>query len=213
MKLKDIPPEFIKIYDLKKIAAPDGTIYIKIQKSMYCLSQAGILTQNLLKEQLNKHCYHQSPTTPGLWQHNWHPISFTLCVNDFGIKCVGKEHAGHLAKVLNEHYVCSIDWTGTRYIGMNMDWDYAQRQVHVSMLDYVPKALTCFHVITNLSHRSINHTHMSNQTTAQKHSILQAATLHLLFPKKARKLSKKSLALSSTMHNALTALCLRRLDP
>jgi hypothetical protein len=50
MKLKDIPPKFVKIYDLKKIAAPDGTIYVKIQKGMYGLPQAGILTQNLLKE-------------------------------------------------------------------------------------------------------------------------------------------------------------------
>jgi hypothetical protein len=63
MKLKDIPPKFVKIYNIKKIAAPDGTIYVKIQKGMYGLPQAGILAQNLLKEQLNKHGYHQSPTT------------------------------------------------------------------------------------------------------------------------------------------------------
>ena len=50
MKLKDIPPKFVKIYDLKKIAAPDGTIYVKIQKGVYNLPQAGILTQNLRKE-------------------------------------------------------------------------------------------------------------------------------------------------------------------
>jgi hypothetical protein len=34
MKLKDIPPEFVKIYNLKKIAASNGTIYVKIQKGM-----------------------------------------------------------------------------------------------------------------------------------------------------------------------------------
>ena len=50
MKLKDIPPKFVKIYDLKKIAAPNGTIYVKIQKGMYSLPQAGILAQNLLEE-------------------------------------------------------------------------------------------------------------------------------------------------------------------
>jgi hypothetical protein len=135
---------YVKIYDLEKIAAPNGIIYVKIQKGMYGLPQAGILAQNLLKEGLNKHGYHQNRTTPGLWQHDWRPISFTLCVDGFGIKYVGKEHANHLAKTLNEHYVCSIAWTGTRYIGMKMDWDYAQRQVHVSMLDYTPKALTRF---------------------------------------------------------------------
>jgi hypothetical protein len=27
---------------------------------------------------------------------------------------------------------------------MTMDWDYNRHKVHVSKLDYVPKALTCF---------------------------------------------------------------------
>ena len=30
MKLKDIPPKFVKLYDQKRIAAPNGTVYIKI---------------------------------------------------------------------------------------------------------------------------------------------------------------------------------------
>jgi hypothetical protein len=90
MKLKDIPPEFVKIYNLKKIAAPGGTIYVKIQKGMYDLPQAGILAQNLLNERLNKHGYHQSPAMPGLWQNHLRPISFTLCIDNFGIKYVGK---------------------------------------------------------------------------------------------------------------------------
>ena len=103
MKLKDIPPEFVKIYNLKKIAAPGGTIYVKIQKGVYDLPQAGILAQNLLNERLNKHGYHQSPAMPGLWQNHLRPISFTLCIDNFGIKYVGKKHANHLAKILNEH--------------------------------------------------------------------------------------------------------------
>ncbi len=68
---------------------------------------------------------------------------FTLCVDNFGIKYLGQEHANHLAKILEEHYKCSIDWDGNHYLGMNMDWDYDGRKVYVSMLDYVPKALTC----------------------------------------------------------------------
>jgi hypothetical protein len=27
---------------------------------------------------------------------------------------------------------------------MNMDWNYNSHKVHISMLDFVPKALTCF---------------------------------------------------------------------
>ena len=39
---------------------------------------------------------------------------------------------------------CSHDWDGQRYLGMTIDWDYTGRAVHASMLDYIPKALTCF---------------------------------------------------------------------
>ena len=59
---------------------------------MYGLPQAGILAQQLLEERLNKHGFYQNKA-PGLWTHNTRPISFTLVVDDFEIKYVGKEHA------------------------------------------------------------------------------------------------------------------------
>ena len=111
---------------------------------MYSLPQAGILAQELLEQRLNKHGYRQSPITPGLWRHDYRPISFTLCVDDFSIKYIGRKHAEHLASILSEHYKCSHDWAGQRYLGMSIDWDYPERAVHVSMLDYIPKALTRF---------------------------------------------------------------------
>jgi hypothetical protein len=96
------------------------------------------------KKGLNQHDYHQSKVTPSLWKHDWWPLLFALYVDDFGIKYVRREHANHLAKILEEHYKCSIDWDGNQYLGMTMDWDYNGHKVHVSMLDYVPKALTHF---------------------------------------------------------------------
>ena len=108
---------------------------------MYSLSQAGILAQQQLELQLNEHGYQQSPLTPGLWTHKTRPISFTLCVNDFGVKYVGQEHAEHLLQVLNTNYKCAIDWEGEKYLGMDIDWDYKQKKVLVSMLKYVLEAL------------------------------------------------------------------------
>jgi hypothetical protein len=55
-------------------------------------------------------------------------------VDNFGIKDVGREHAEHLASVLNEHYKCKLEWEGW-YLGMDIDWDYTCRTVHVSMLE------------------------------------------------------------------------------
>jgi hypothetical protein len=145
MKVSDVPPNFVKSYNLKDLTNKGNTIYVKIQKGMYGLPQAGILMQNLLKKWLNQHSYQQSKVTPGLSKHDWRPsISFTLCVNDFGIKYVGQEHANHLTKILHKHYKCFIDWDGKCYLGMNMDWDYNSCRVHVSMLNYIPNALTHF---------------------------------------------------------------------
>jgi hypothetical protein len=111
---------------------------------MYGLPQAGILAQQLLEERLNLHGYSQSKAVPGLWTHKSRPISFTLVVDDFGVKYVGKEHAMHLISILKEHYEISEDWTGSKYIGITFDWDYTKRQVHLSMPGYIIKALQRF---------------------------------------------------------------------
>jgi len=86
MKLKDLPQEFIDLYDLTKIAEDNGNVYIRIQKGMYGLPQAGILAQQQLDHQLIEHGYHQSPLSPGLWKHKTRPISCILCVDEFGVK-------------------------------------------------------------------------------------------------------------------------------
>jgi len=67
MKIEDLPEECVTTYNLTNKATSDGFVYIKIQKGMFGLLQAGILAQELLEQRLNKHGYHQSPITPGLW--------------------------------------------------------------------------------------------------------------------------------------------------
>jgi hypothetical protein len=69
LKLSDLPHNFVDMYDLIKIAEDNGNVYIKIQKGMYSLPQAGILAHQLLKQWLNEHGYEQSQITPGLWKH------------------------------------------------------------------------------------------------------------------------------------------------
>ena len=77
---------------------------------MYGLPQAVLLAQELLEKRLQKHGYTQSKVTPGFWTHAWRPISFTLVVDDFSAKYIGKEHADHLVRVLKENYKISKDW-------------------------------------------------------------------------------------------------------
>ena len=88
---------------------------------MYGLPQVGLLEQELLEQRLQKHCYTQSKVTQGFWTHTWQPITFTLVVDDFDVKYVGKEHSDHLVRVLKENYEISEDWGGKRYIGLTFD--------------------------------------------------------------------------------------------
>jgi hypothetical protein len=74
---------------------------------MHGLPQAGIIAQQLLEESLSKHGYCQSKTTPGLWKHDTCLISFSLVMDNFGIKYVGEEHAQHLLDTVRQYYKCS----------------------------------------------------------------------------------------------------------
>jgi hypothetical protein len=85
LKLSNMPDDVIAHYHLLDIATPDGYIYCKICQGMYGLQQAGIIAQELLAKRLKEHGYTQSETTPGLWTHEWRPITFSLIVDDFGV--------------------------------------------------------------------------------------------------------------------------------
>ncbi|EJK49677.1 hypothetical protein THAOC_31417, partial [Thalassiosira oceanica] len=91
MKLSDIPDEIIREYNLRARATPDESLYIKINKGMYGLPQAGLLANELLEKRLNKSGYHQSKLVPGLWTHETRNIQFTLVVDDFGVKYTRRE--------------------------------------------------------------------------------------------------------------------------
>jgi hypothetical protein len=65
-------------------------------------------------------------------------------VDDFGVKYIGQNHADHLLSALRDLYPCTVDWTGTKYIGLTLAWDYTARTVDLSMPGYIRNALHCF---------------------------------------------------------------------
>ncbi len=136
-----IPQEVIDEYHLKDIVDDTGHIWVEIRKGMYGLPQAGILANKLLEKRLAKAGYVPTPHTPGLWKHVWRPVTFTLVVDDFGVKYVGRQHVDHLLNTLQEHYKISTDWEGSLYCGITLKWDYATRTVDASMPGYVQKIL------------------------------------------------------------------------
>jgi hypothetical protein len=76
---------------------------------MYGLKQAGLLGNKLLQTRLAPFGYYPEGHTPGLWLHKTRPISFTLVVDDFAVKYVGKQHAEHLRNALLRTYELTAD--------------------------------------------------------------------------------------------------------
>jgi hypothetical protein len=79
-----------------------------------------------------------------LWKHDSRPISFTLVVDDFGVKYVGREHIDHLINALKQAYDLHVDWEGSFMLGMSLKWNYNKRHVDLSMPNYIKKALLKF---------------------------------------------------------------------
>ena len=96
--------------------ARDGFVFLEIRQAVCGFPQAGILANKLLQKRLKPHGYYECVNTPGLWRHATRPITFSLVVDNFGVKYVGKEHADHLISCLKkETYKLTEDWTGDLY--------------------------------------------------------------------------------------------------
>jgi hypothetical protein len=138
--IKLIPLEIISQYVLLPLVS-DGHIYIEVQKGMYGLPQAGILANLLLAKRLAPHGYRQTKFTPGLWAHDTLPVTFSLVVDDFGVKYEGLANAHHLINALEQHYTVSKDWACALYCGVTLHWDYLHRHVDLSMPGYITAML------------------------------------------------------------------------
>jgi hypothetical protein len=143
MLISRFPDEIIQKYNLNTMAV-DGWVYIEIRKGMYGLKQAGLLSNQLLQTRLEPFGYYPARHTPGLWLHKTRPISFTLVVDDFAVKYVGKQHVEHLRNALLQTYELTTDWSVRVYSGMTLKWDYDKRTCDISMPGYVSNVLSKF---------------------------------------------------------------------
>ena len=142
MKYSIFPPDIIKKYNLDKLVATDGYIYIRIKKGMYGLKEAAVLAYNQLSSFLNKYGYFHVPGTAGLWTHKQKQTAFCLCVDDIGLKYYNEKDLQHFLTALKNHYTYHINHTGSHYIGLTLNWHYDQGYVDISMPGYISKLLT-----------------------------------------------------------------------
>ena len=101
----------------------NGFVLVEIRKGMYGLPQDGFIAYERLVRHLTTYGYYPCCHTHGLWRHRTRPILFSLVIDDFGIKTVGRAHAEHLLSALRDVYRVTANWSGTRYLGLTLEWD------------------------------------------------------------------------------------------
>ena len=114
VRFNKIPEEFIYKYNINN-ENEDVWTYFEIRKGCYGLPQSGKLANYLLRKRIAKHVHYEYATTPGLWRHQWSPITCVLLVDYFGVKYFREHHSCHLQMALNEYYYMNMDWEGKKY--------------------------------------------------------------------------------------------------
>ena len=81
----------------------------------------------------------------------------------FGVKYFSKNDALHLVNAVKSQYQCTVNWTGSLYCGLNLDWHYNRGFFNVTMKDYVSEPLPNSNMFPTKNHRSplIPGTHQS----------------------------------------------------
>ncbi len=128
----------VKQYNLTELAI-HGWVYIKMRHAVWGLAQDGILANKCLHQKLAPFGYFECMNTPGLWRHESRPISFTLVVDNFGVKYVNKKDVDNLIASIKTTYSLTKDWTGNLYCGIVLEWDYKNGHVDISMPSYITK--------------------------------------------------------------------------
>ena len=139
-----IPPDTIKKYHLHS-KFHNGFIYCEINKGIHGLKQAALFAyDNFLVKNLQPYGYYPIPNTIDIWKHKSRPITFCLCADDFGIKYFYKHDVDHLRNALQQYYKISIDWEGKYDCGINLQWNYKENCVDITMPDHTPSLLKIF---------------------------------------------------------------------
>ena len=93
-----IPQEAMDQYDFAIKA--NGYVDFEIRKGMYNLKEAGIIAFTQLVQKLAPFVYETMKFIPGIWRHTTCKTTFTICVDDLGVKYFSKNYALHLVNAV-----------------------------------------------------------------------------------------------------------------
>ena len=85
---------------------------------MYGIKAVGIIAYKSPVKNLAPYSYILDPIYLGIWYHTSRPTTFTLSVNNFGIKYFHQDNMNHLLHVLRQNYSISTYLTGSQYYGL-----------------------------------------------------------------------------------------------
>ncbi len=143
-------PEWIQSQSNMKELAYNKYIHLEMRRAVWGLPQAGILANKRLRQKMAPFGYFRHVNTPGLWYHKSRPISFTLVVDNFGVKYENKDDVDHLVASIKITYTLTKDWSGDLYCGIALARDYINRMVDIAMPGYIKKKLQEYkHVQSN----------------------------------------------------------------
>jgi hypothetical protein len=192
---KYLPIEIIEEYNLTEdYFDSQGYVYVEIRKGMYGLKEAAILAYDQLKAHLAPFGYAPVTHTPGLWRHATKPTTFTLAVDDFGVKYFSTPF------VANMHSQSTGQATATSVSTLN---GTTQQATLISRCPIMcPRH--CKHCDTlHQPHPNMPRTNGHNQSTVPK-SNLQQLTYPLFSTNLGSTESSKSLASFYTTPEAAT---------
>ena len=141
--IKDISQSILAAHDLIKYIV-DGHILCRVDGTMYGHPYAGRGANIDLVAHLLAHDFTQDSNIPCLFTHRTRCISFTLVVDDFGVKYNIIDDFNFLVNTLKKKYELHVDLTGAKYLGVRLDWDYVANTVTPSMPTYVAAGIARF---------------------------------------------------------------------
>lgn len=89
------------------------------------------------------------PHTTSLWGHNKSNLMCTLVINNFGVWYTNKNNAKYLLAALQDLYPITVNWSGTKYLSLTLEWNCILGYVDISMPGYITAVLIKFLHILN----------------------------------------------------------------
>eukprot|EP00957_Ditylum_brightwellii_P148134 11277964-Ditylum_brightwellii.AAC.1 len=97
----------------------------------------GCIAHGILVKNLAPYGHFPGACTPDPWHHTYQPTVFVFYVDGFGIKYMTPYDADHLLTCIKQHYHVTVDWSGTTYYGLHLEWNYPGKWVDISVPNYV----------------------------------------------------------------------------